>query len=239
MGQGYYRNADDSISDPELIAGRYKIGRSVFFEVSLVLAEYADATASSQGGSSSQTPTFIEAGGLEVPQGPGACPATDQYVWINDNQDPPRPRAVKASSLVGGKRNKKWKIYIPFGGMYHDFEAKLVADQPLMITETHFGARAKTSTSHKIIVDLSHLEGTFQINLAPNEPQMSCEMRKVDKKWQMDLHHDRMLSVTSAGRGDVVEIKILTDKVQEMLYACGEDEIKAILSHNRKNEEPN
>lgn len=77
MSQTYFKNFDDSHSDPELIAAQARIGRNAFFEVQLTLAEYSDVQNSASGGVAGSAALAmaigisIDSGGFEGDSGGG------------------------------------------------------------------------------------------------------------------------------------------------------------------------
>lgn len=222
MGQGYFRNTDDSISDPELIAGRYRIGRSAFYEVQLTLAEFSDTNVSASGGING-SPTFIEAVGLESPF--IGCPSMDEFIWIKVNDKPnSKPLPVKVSELWERyQAQKKIEVFNPLSNNYNRLIFAEVLTQPLVMLETSFGIKNLVSASHKIIKNTADINGT---PLA----QHTAEAEIVT--WNSSCYQDVVKSKTNRPNGEVLRISLDA----EFIYLSGHNQDAGILAHNRKRE---
>ena len=60
---GRVRRIEDAYSNPDILAAQHRTGRSAFFEIQLVLADYAERVSAASGGGLQGSPTFIEAQG--------------------------------------------------------------------------------------------------------------------------------------------------------------------------------
>lgn len=230
MPRGYFRNVDDAISDPELIAARYRVGANVFFEVSLVLSEFADNIASAGGGSASQTPLYIM--GIGIDSSPTGCPEVDEYVWIGEEGSP--PRAVKAVSLLGKKNQELWRLYHPLTREFNSFEAELLVDVPLINVITKRGVRSKVSETHKHVKNTGDLAGTFTQRSLIGSEILSFDKGKIKNKNNYNVYQDELGSLSKAGIGDVVKITIKRDAIGDMMYVCGSRPDEGTVAHNRK-----
>lgn len=225
MPQGYYRNVDDSTSDPELIAGRYQVGRNIFFEVALTLSEYADNIKSAGGGSASQTPTYIETIGYEG-DNTGGCPEERMFVWVGDPGDK-RPRSVRAKSLLKGT----WHLYNPLTRNFNLLTAvELIENVPLLRQTTGRGVSLVNSETHKNIRNTSDFTGIKVTSMPLKSETLVVEKTLMEKQNQYHLYQDFLSDLNEAKRGNVVKVTLDA----EFIYAAGEEEGRAVLSHNRK-----
>lgn len=210
MGQSYYRNVDDSYSDPALIATQYQVGRSAYFEVQLVLAEFADSLSSLSGGlaGSPDVAQAVAASGVV-----GGCPEVGEYVWADGC------KPVKAKTLLN--QEGKVSLYNFITGNYNVLKrATLLKDQPLLKIETARGAKNRVSSTHCIIRNTQDKIGLPVVRY--KDELLSAEVK--------NIYSDTLILCESDGVGDVVKIELET----EFIYASGSDKQRAILAHNAK-----
>lgn len=121
----YLRNVDDTTSDPDLIAARYRAGRSAFFEVALTLAEQAEnlkATSGASSGTGASTTAGSE--GTVFPGGDpgdygGFCFAGDTMILMaNGTEKPIRDTVLYADVVVVPDESGK----LEFGQVIHRSE---------------------------------------------------------------------------------------------------------------------
>jgi len=220
MGQGYFRNQDDAISDPELIAARARIGRSIFFEVQLTLAEFADNLSSLSGGVVG-SPDYINSIALEAPASSpqGGCPTLDCEIlagepgYIRGDE----PFVVKARDLIDQVGHIS--LYHPLTREYNLLVEARPAIQPIVELVTAAGRRSLVSNTHKVITSTNDLQGT---------PIKYAKSRLVTMNG-MDLAYDYVKSVEPKGKDDIVMISLESGYI----YSCD-----GILAHNRKEDIP-
>lgn len=215
----FFRNVDDSISDPELIAAKYKIGRSVFFEVQLVLAELSESISTTSGqGSISGSPDFIQGLYSESPIVGGGCPADDQYFWVE--------RKGKPVPVIGRYLYRNWKIeqlYDPITGEFSDIDNCVQITQPVLKLRTKAGAVNIVSYTHKVIKNTSNLDGTKISNYVVGQEILSFEKPHY-------IHSDQLLEISNFGVATTLAISLK----RNFRYISGDNKILGIAVHNRK-----
>lgn len=219
MGQGYFRNQDDAISDPELIAARARIGRSIFFEVQLTLAEFADNLSSLSGGVVG-SPDYINSIALEAPSSvsQGGCPTLDCEILAGEvgfTRDD-EPFIVKARDLVGQVGHIS--LYHPLTREYNLLIEAKPAIRPVVELITKAGRRSLVSDTHKVITSTQDIGGT---------PLRRWRDRLVVMNG-LNLDYDYVESVEPVGKEDIVMISLEAGYI----YCCD-----GILAHNRKDED--
>jgi len=216
MGQGYFRNIDDSVSDPTLIGSQYQIGRNAYFEVSLTLAEYADSLDSLRGGVVGSPDLAQSLAGAYGGIGVG-CPEISQYVWIDDH------KAIRAKRLKVGM-----SLYNPITRNFNKLNTvEILKNQPLMKIGTQRGVENIVSLTHKVIKNTADSRGTSLLSYGTGLELLSWEA-KGDK----NIYGDTLVEMTDAGFGDVVRVSLDA----EFIYASGMTKTKGVLGHNRKDE---
>lgn len=218
MTQTYFKNFDDSHSDPDLIAAQYRIGRNAFFEVQLTLAEYADAQDSASGGVTG-SPMLLDAIGISVDGGGFGCPEKSQWIRT-DNHKP-----MKAGSLVG---KEGMGIYNPITRNFNPLvKAVLHKDVPLVLI---VAGRTKNlvSDSHQIITRPFDRVGKNLRNYQAGDV-LTFDDAVINKQKNFNIYQD-IFTIEPAGRGDVVEIEIET----EHIYVSGMERESGIVAHNDK-----
>lgn len=227
MGRNYFRNVDDPTSDPEMIAGRYQLGRNALFEISLTLAELADnARAASAGGTGSTVDDF-SGGTFGGNRGFVGCPRVDQFVWVVKDRS---PEPVKAEELLD--MSKDWHLYNPLSRVRDPLvQVQLLKDQPLSRHVTERGAAAVCSHTHKAVCNTGDLKGTALNQLAPHGGEiLSCWEEEQEDLLVMRLYQDALKQVNGHGRGDVVVISL----EKEYIYMVGETTRCGTVAHNLK-----
>lgn len=211
MGQGYFRNVDDGYSDPALIATQYQVGRSSYFEVQLVLAEFADSLSSLSGGLAG-SPDVAQAVAASGAIG-GGCPERNEYVWIDVH------KAVKAQTLLN--QEGKVSLYNFITGNYNVLKrATLLKNQPLLKLETARGAKNRVSNTHCIIRNTQDKIGLPVVRY--KDELLSAEAK--------NIYSDTLLLCEADGFGDVIKIELET----EFIYASGSSKTQGIMAHNVK-----
>lgn len=234
MGRLYQRNQDDQFMDPEIQASRYKIGRSIFFEVELAMAERDSSSFSS--GSSSQSIT--NALGYEASGGSGGvrigCPEENQFIWVNKDSDMRYILAIRAKSLLKSRRD--YFLYNPISGRFNKLKrATLFKDVELIKFTTASGIEARSSLSHKIIRNTADVKGQFLMNHVQGTEMLIVERHlgkhpKEIHRYQYNLHTDIILKMKKDGIGNCIEIEL----EEEFIYANGTNPNELALAHNRK-----
>lgn len=223
MPKGYYRNVDDSYSDPELIATQYQVGRNAFFEVQLTLAEFADSIQSGTGGLAG-SPDIAQS--LAEGTGVIGCPHIDQYIWIEGMQ------AVKASNLI----DTNIPVYNPLTRNFNRVrKARLLPNQSIVKLTTAKGIENIVSTTHQIIRNTADRTGASLMRYDVNQEILSFDEGKTGKNKNWSIYDDVLIARTEFGFGDVVEIEL----EDEWIYASGSTEQAGIVAHNRKQFDPN
>lgn len=214
----YFRNQDDAHSDPYLIGMQYQVGRNAFFEVSLTLAEMADANSSLRGGEAASPDVVQVQYGSAFTNN---CPEVNQYIWIDER------KAVKARSIVG----KDVNLYNPVTRNFNRLvSAEIVRDQPLFKIVTSKGIESIVSQSHKVITDSSDLFGVPLIHYGAGRSILSFDEGRMGKLKNWNTYSDTLVEISDAGFGDVVKIALAT----EYIYACGTKKTEGTCAHNRK-----
>lgn len=226
----YLTTQDDVYSDPDIIAGRYKVGRNAFFEVELTLAEFQGGQRSSSGGSSSggsiliSSPDFLAAtGNSDVGF---KCPEVNQYVWSVVGDFSMRP--IMAKSLL---TNREHYLYNPITrNANRVISATLIKNAELIDFETGFGARSIVSDSHKYIPNVMDRIGRSIKISGLGFPIVTFNKAQRNGKNQWSCFSDAFTSLKTVGKGDVIEICLES----EFIYATGNDKEWATLAHNLK-----
>lgn len=242
----YERNQDDVQSDPELIAARHRIGRSIFFEVELSLSEQRqkEQTIKDQsrlnmalGYESNPITTnygynsiFIDAYGNDVPYG---CPFIEDYILVGEKGQLPRP--ILAKSLVS-RGSSNYSLYNPITKNFNKVKsARIIYDSPLLRVKTSLkDIGARFSTTHKIIRNASDLVGQSMVDHVLGSELVVTKREKSENKVNFNIYIDSLVDILYNPnlRGDVVEIELET----EYIYASGTEEDEMILGHNRKDD---
>lgn len=222
----YYRNQDDGISDPELIAVNYLIGRSAFFEIELTLAEFSDNLASLSGGNAG-SPLVQTALGLESPViiGGGNCPLLSNYLWI-EKYDLPNPVRVK-TAYHRFLRGENVMVYNPVSRSFNKMvQAQIVKDVPLFAATSQKGVKIDCSQSHKVIRNTADKDG-----IALWHTVAGTEILTFDRAHgEFSIFEDVLMEMADNGRGDVLQFSL----EKEFLYVSGRNKQSGIVAHNRK-----
>lgn len=213
----YYRNVDDAISDPELIAAKYLIGRSAYFEVQLTLAELSDNIASIAGGISG-SPVVISAVGYESPTINPQCPTLDQYIWV-EKDEKPWPLMVKTVL----KDFSNHRLYNPVTGNFNKIVDMKQGVQPTFEIFSQQGIMAKVSTTHKLIMNTQDHWGTAVRDYVIGKEILMFQHPQ-------NIFSDILFGVKDIGKEKVAEIKL----EKEFLYICGATKKHGFVSHNQK-----
>lgn len=223
--KNYFRNQDDVVSDPELIATKYLIGKNAYFEVTLALAE-KEALDSSRGSTSvsqEAAVSFVYGGGGGGGGGGFGCPEKEEPVWVESKSG--NPMAITAKDLL--KSSQNWKLYNPLTRNFNALsKAQLIKNVDLYLPETLHGALSRVSGTHKYVRNTGDLLGTF---LPVNKLRDYGECLSVDTN-KFNLQLDEILVISKAGKGDVVEITL----ENEFMYMIGHSLKYVQVAHNLK-----
>lgn len=215
MGQGYFRNTDDSYSDPDNIATNYKVGRNAFFEVLLTLDELNEKIVPNTGGTQG-SPAFIAATSGFSGGGVG-CPEINEHVWLD------KKNTCLASELIG--KEGKIALYNPLTGNSNELKgATLLKDVYLYRTRTKLGVEFVSSGSHTVIRNTQDMTGLW---LSKMKPKDECLTYDGEIK---NIFFDEISTIEFWGTGSVVEIKLHS----EYLYVSGTTPKLGQLAHNLK-----
>lgn len=219
MSQTYFKNFDDSHSDPELIAAQYRIGRNAFFEVQLTLAEYAGAQDSASGGVAG-SPMLLDAIGISIDSGGFiGCPEASQWIRTDNH------KSLKAGNLVG---KEGITIYNPVTRNFNPLvKATLHKDVPLVLI-TAGRAKNLVSDSHQVITRAVDQVGRNLRNYQSGDV-LTFDDAVINKQKNFNIYQD-IFTIEPAGRGDVVEIEIET----EHIYVSGMERESGVVAHNDK-----
>jgi hypothetical protein len=205
MGQGYFRNVDDAISDPDTIVARYLVGRNAALEVALTLQEYAE-NIKSAGGGNAGSPQLIgdiyTEGGTGGGGGGSVCPEISQRLLTSEGY------------LECDKIYDKPEVFLvnPLTGNVNRITKLSIVDSPIIEIVTQ-RARLLCSPSHKVIKNTQDLNGTWFG--AADEVLTYTD----------NLYHDSILEVNPKPDSKVMTIEL----EKEFIYVA-----EGVLSHNRK-----
>jgi len=223
MGQGYFRNIDDSYSDPTLVASQYQIGRNAYFEVSLTLAEYADSLDSLRGGVVGSPDLAQSLAGAYGGIGIG-CPEVSQYVWVDGH------KTIRAKKLIG--QEGRVRLYNPITRNFNVLKSAKIVQQPLCEITTQRGVASIVSASHQIIRYATDRVGISLARCVTGQAVLSFDEGLVEKVKNWNIYNDTVMWYKDVGMGDVVQIEL----EDEWIYATGSTRKQGIVSHNRKDE---
>lgn len=205
MARGYYRNQDDSRSDPDIIALEHLVGRNAAFEVALTLQEYAENIKSAGGGNSGSpgliADVYIETGGGGQPN----CPEISQRLLTKEGY-------VTCDKIYDKYLTEEVFLLNPITGNCNLITSLKIVDSPIVEIATN-RAKLVCSTSHKVIKNFQDLNGTWF--------GAAAEVLT----YTDNCYFDQILETTPKGTGSVMQITL--DK--EFIYVA-----EGVLSHNRK-----
>lgn len=218
---GFFRNVDDSRSDPEILAAGFQIGRSIAYEVDVTLAEFNDRIVPNGGGLPG-SPALISAIYSETPQeGGGFCPEVNQYVWVGTNEQNLRP--IKVKSLTG--KEGEISLYNPITRNFNILEGLVITEQPCFEIKSLRGISTIVSQSHKVIRNTNDFQGISLLNYIAGGEVLTFEK-------STNIFADTLVEMKDVGVKKVGIITLAT----EFIYVCGKGKKSGICSHNRKNE---
>lgn len=225
----HLRNTDDELSDPELLASRYRIGRSVFFEVELATADIFDRV-SVNFSSLQATAVGLEASSIFA-SGVGGigCPEENQVVLVKSIDN--TLSSIKVKNLIG--KNKTFFLYNPLTGNYNKLVEARKFSTELFEFSCLNGSKLVCSLSHKIIRNTGDFNGRFILDHPIGEEVLTSIVKLEGKKPRsLDLELSTFTEFTNLGKtGNVVEISLES----EFIYSVGSSiKFPMVLSHNRK-----
>lgn len=220
MGQAYFKNVEDGISDPFLIEARFQIGRSIAYEVEVTLGEYNDRIVPNGGGLQG-SPALIAATYAEQ-QFPNGCPEVNQYIPVGTTEQD--LRYIKAKSLVG--RVGEISLYNPISRNFNLLTDCEIIEVPLFEIRSLRGISATVSQTHKAIRNTNDFQGISLVDYIAGGEVLVNE--------KLDIFADQLLEMKDAGIGKAVVISLKT----EFIYTCGAKRGRGCVSRNRKNLEP-
>lgn len=213
----YFKNVDDTYSDPAVIATQSRVQRNAYFEMNR--EEYGEAQTSATGGVNGSPGLVAAIGGGSGYGGGGnpGCPEVDQYVWVKIDG---KVGCVKAIDLT---KKKKYLVYNPVTTNFNEIvHAEVQKGVSLVEIITFSGIIAIVSASSKIVKNTGDVNGTWIADLDLNDEILTAK--------RPNIYQDTVISMTDAGIGDVVELSLKP----EQLYVCGVNKIHGIVKHNRK-----
>lgn len=227
--RNYFRNQDDAISDPELISTKYLIGKNLYFEVQLALAEQqsTDPSRSSSSGPSTDAglnQVILIYGGGGGSGGSFGCPEENENVWVNNGDGIPMP--IPARALL--RDSQIWTLYNPLSREFDALEyAELIENVGIYRMTTKLGSSKLVSESHSIITNTQDLGGTPMMKhwmKYSNSEVVSMELSS------RNIFSDEIKQIQFVRPGNVIKIHLKTGHI----YISGHSDEYVSLDHNLK-----
>lgn len=207
MGVGYFRNVDDSQSDPDNIVARYLSGHNAALEVALTLEEYAENIKSASGGNQGSPQLIADVfseggadGGRE-----GECPEISQRLLTKDGY-------LDCAKIYDKHLEGDVFLFNPLTGHYNLITNLRIVPADIVEIVTS-RARLVCSTTHKVIKNTQDRNGTW----------FGAADEVLTHTGNCFIDH--ISEVNPLGEGKVMNITLAT----EFIYIA-----EGILSHNRK-----